>query len=142
MKTFITLLAVMMTLTAQARPGRGQNQRLEIDFGGQLFTGQSTIFLKREIQRKHSRINFNKWDLKRVVLVAKSARGFGEAYLQTGRQQSRIETVDGNRFDFQNRGNYHRIPFRAPGQDNGKSSLLPRKSNRDAHMSRENVLLS
>lgn len=120
MKFMVTALVMMMALTAQARPGRGENQRLEIDFGGQLFRGESTIFLKQEIQRKHPRINFNKWDLKRVVLVAKSARGFGEAYLQTGREQSRVETVDGNRSDFQSRGNYHRIPFPAPGQDKGK----------------------
>lgn len=123
MKTLITILALVTALTTQARPDRNGNQQLEIDFGGQLFQGQSTIYLKQEIRRKHPRINFDKWDLKRVVLVAKSARGFGEAYLQTGRQQSRVETVDGNRYDFQNRGNYHRIAFRAPGQDKGHWQL-------------------
>lgn len=119
MKTLITVMAIMMTLTAQARPGRDGNQRLEIDFHDQVFRGQSTIFLKQEIKRQHPRIKFDRWDLRRVVLVAKSARGFGEAYLQVGRRQSRIETVDGNRFDFQDRRNYHRIPFPAPGQDRG-----------------------
>ena len=118
MKTCLTVVAMMMTLMVSARAQ--QNQRLEIEYGGQIFKGQSVLFLKQEITKKHPRINFKKWDLKRVVLVAKSARGFGEAHLKVGRDESRIETIDGNRPDFRNQGNYHRISFRSPGPDQGK----------------------
>ncbi len=120
MKTFMTLMMIVAALSIQARPGQQNRQRLTIDFHGQVFQGQSTIFLKKEIQKMHPRINFQKWDLKRVVLHAKSARGFGEAYLKVGRNESRIETIDGNRFDFRGPGNYHRVVFPAPGQDQGK----------------------
>lgn len=120
MKTILAVLALMISLSAQARPGNNGQQRLEIDLGDQIFQNQSVIRLKQEIKKRHPRINFNNWDLKRVVLVAKSARGFGEASLKVGRRGSRIETVDGNRFDFRRRGHYHRVAFFAPGSDRGK----------------------
>lgn len=118
MKALITLLAVTISLSSFAQ--RGQNRRFEIPFHGELFKGQNTIFLKRELKNQFPRLNLKNWDLKRVVLVAKSKRGQGQAYLQVGGFDSRIEFVDGNRFDFDNRGNFHRIPFEAPRRDNGK----------------------
>lgn len=120
MKTYLTFLMILIALGAQARPGHGQRERLTIDFHGQLFRGHSTIYLKQEIRKLHPRINFKKWDLKRVILHAKSARGYGEAYLQIGPQQSRIETIDGNGYDFRQPGNYHRVVFTSPGNDPGK----------------------
>ncbi|MCF8058989.1 MAG: hypothetical protein K9K67_06820 [Bacteriovoracaceae bacterium] len=117
MKTCLTALAMMMALSVSAN--LGQNERVEINYGGQVFQGQNTLFLKKEVTKLYPRINFQNWDLKRVVLVAKSARGFGEAYLKVGRDESRIETIDGNRFDFNDPGNFDRIPFVASGPDNG-----------------------
>lgn len=129
MKSLMTVLMMVLAFTSAARPIRplpqlpSEPQQFEIDFYDQVFTRDSTIFLKQELKKLRPRMNFENWDLKRVVLVAKSARGFGEAYLQIGRDQSRIETVDGNHFDFQSNGNYHRIPFRSPGPDAGKWQL-------------------
>lgn len=114
---------IVLAMGIQARPGQPQQQRLTLDFYGELFTQESTLFLKQEILRKHPRINFQNWDLKRVVLHAKSARGYGEAQLQIGRQDSRIETVDGNSYDFRQPGNYHKVVFTSPGSDQGKWQL-------------------
>jgi hypothetical protein len=121
MKSCITVLmmALALTATVNARPNQQQQKRFELDFYGQVFQQQSKIFLKQEIKKIRPNFNPSKWDLKRVVLVAKSAAGFGQAYLQTGRDQSRVETVDGNRPDFRSNGNYHRVVFPAPGQDQG-----------------------
>lgn len=121
MKSCLTVIVMALAFVANvnARPHQQQNQRFEIDFYGQQFQGQSTIYLKQEIKKLRPRIDFTNWDLKRVVLVAKSARGYGSAYLQTGREQSRHETVDGNPRSFRSHGDYHRIPFPAPGRDNG-----------------------
>jgi hypothetical protein len=117
MKTFITLLTVVASLSTLAQ--RGQNRRFELPMSGKQFKGQNTIFLKQELKKQFPRLNVAKWDLKRVVLVAKSKKGQGKAYLQVGRFDSRVEFIDGNRHDFQDRGYFHRIPFEAPRKDKG-----------------------
>ena len=118
MKTLITLITVVASLSAFAQ--RGQNRRFEIPMYGEQFKGQNTIYIKQELKKQFPRLKIAKWDLKRVVLVAKSKKGQGKAYLQVGRFDSRTEFIDGNRFDFQDRGYFHRIPFEAPRRDNGK----------------------
>ena len=40
--------------------------------------------------------------------------------MQIGRQDSRVETIDGNGYDFRQPGNYHRVVFASPGRDGGK----------------------
>jgi hypothetical protein len=117
MKSIITAIAVVASLSTLAQ--RGQNQQIELSMNEKTFQGQSTIFLKQEIKKQYPRVNVERWDLQRVVLVAKSAKGNGKAFLQVGSFDSRIEQIDGNRFDFQNRGGFHRIRFEAPRLDNG-----------------------
>jgi len=117
MKSLITLITIVASLSTMAQ--RGRNQQIELNMGNQAFRGQSTIFLKKEIKKQFPRIQFENWDLQRVVLVAKSRGGRAQAFLQVGRFNSRVEFIDGNRFDFNNRGGFHRIPFEAPRRDNG-----------------------
>ena len=118
MKSLIAAITIFTSLTAFAQGG--QKRRFEIPMHGKKFQGQSTIFLKQELKRQFPRLKIDRWDLKRVILVAKSKRGNGQAYLQVGRFDSRSEFIDGNRFDFQERGSFHRIPFEAPRRDQGK----------------------
>ncbi len=96
-----------------------QMRQLEIDFHGQEFRGQTTLKLKQEIKRAYPRLNLERAELERVVLVAKSRAGQAQARLLVGRYDSRIEQIDGNRFDFNSAGHFHRIPFEAPNRDNG-----------------------
>lgn len=116
MKSLLSVFFVLCALTTHANQ---REQVFEIDYNKQIFTQESVLHLKQEIKKLHPRINFDNWNLKQVTLVAKSARGFGEAYLKVGPRESRIETVDGSRFDFNDNGNFHQIKFPAPGQDNG-----------------------
>lgn len=117
MKTLITILTIVASISTLAQ--RGQSRQIELDMGNQLFQGQNTLFLKKEIKKRYPRIRFESWDLQRVVLVAKSKGGRAQAFLKVGRFDSRVEVIDGNRFDFNNRGGFHRIPFEAPRRDNG-----------------------
>ncbi len=106
------LLLTSVSVSAQMR-------QLEIDYNGREFSGQTTLKLKQELSRAYPRLNLDRADLERVVLVAKSRAGNAQARLLVGRYDSRIEQIDGNRFDYNSAGNFHRIPFEAPNRDNG-----------------------
>lgn len=106
------LLLTSVSVSAEMR-------QLEIDYNGQEFRGETTLKLKQEIKRAYPRLDIERAELERVVLVAKSKAGNAQARLLVGRYDSRIEQIDGNRWDFDTAGNFHRIPFEAPNRDNG-----------------------
>ena len=83
------------------RPGYGNDvRRFELDLNQhRVFRGENTIGLKRMLRDQYG-INSKRFDLRKVVLVAKSARGRGLAYLTVGDASSFEESIDGNRYDF------------------------------------------
>lgn len=113
MKSFIALIMMSAIFSTSAAPNR-QRRRLVLDFQNQIFRQHSQIKLKQEIKRQYPNFNFQKFDLVRAVLVAKSKRGYGQAYLKVGPFESRTETIDGNRYDFHSNNNYQRTIFTAP----------------------------
>lgn len=117
MKSCIGLLMFAAAFSSSAAPA-AQNRRLVLNFGNQIFRQQTQIKLKQEVKRQYPNFNFQKFDLVRAVLVAKSKKGYGQAYLKVGAYESRIETIDGNRFDFPSNANYQRTIFTAPQPNN------------------------
>ena len=97
------------------RPGYGNDvRRFELDFNQhRVFRGENTIGLRRMLRDQYG-INSKRFNLKKVVLVAKSARGRGLAYLTVGYFSSFEETINGNRYDFDSRGGFDRVRFRSP----------------------------
>jgi len=112
-KSCVGLMMFVAAFSNSAAPAR-QNRRLILDFGNQVFRQQTQIKLKQEVKKQHPNFNFQKFDLVRAVLVAKSKRGYGQAFLKVGSFESRMETIDGNRFDFRSNANYQRTIFAAP----------------------------
>ncbi len=117
MKKLITLVAVVATVSAMARPGN--ESKFDIQLGGKTYQGRNSLSLEHLFKKNHPRLNFNNWDFKRVVLHAKSKKGRAQANLTIGRFQSRSEFIDGNNYDFHNQGYFHQIPFEAPRGDRG-----------------------
>ena len=112
MKLKISLFILFIALATQV--SAESVQRFVLRYDGEVFRGQSTIYLKREIRNQHPHMRLRNLHLERVVVVAKSARGNGLVYLQTGAYRSREELIDGNRHDFLGQGQYFRIPFSSP----------------------------
>lgn len=89
-------------------------ERVTFNFNERIYRNKSTIGLKQLIRNRFPRVNLNQIELNRVTLVAKSARGGASAILFVGNNSSRRINIPGNRFDFQNPGNYFRINFISP----------------------------
>lgn len=71
-------------------------QQIVINLGGQVMQGQNSIIpLKRLAVRQNPRLNLEAMDLKKVTLIAKSARGMGQATLVVGQSASYPETIGG-----------------------------------------------
>lgn len=96
-------------------------KRVRIPMGGDLFTQDSAIFLKREL--KDLGYNLKNKKLRKVVLVAKSKRGHGQAELQIGQKMKPMKNIDSAQggFGFQSDRprSYNRIKWRAQGQTKG-----------------------
>ena len=103
-------------------------KRVRIDMGGQLMTQESTIFLKRELRRMG--YDVRNADLKRVVLVAKSKRGRGQAKLVVGQNATFADNVgpaqNGLGFQSERPASYNRIPFRHSGDSRGRWQIQMR----------------
>lgn len=111
----VLLACLFLSFTAKA-------ERYVLDFNDWHLQGQSTIALKQELQRRYGNLPFQRMDLQRVVLLAKSAYGGARATLVVGPQQSNPQIIPGNPRDFQNPANYTytRLRFNPPsGNDRG-----------------------
>ena len=88
---------------------------------GELFTQESTIFLKRELKNMGYKVRNKK--LRKVVLVAKSKRGRGQAELMIGQNYKPAKTIamaqDGFGFQSDRPASYNRIKWRAQGNTQG-----------------------
>ncbi|MEO0336424.1 MAG: hypothetical protein AAF202_08515, partial [Pseudomonadota bacterium] len=100
MRAIVIALLSTITLAFTFNAGAQETRRFEIDMGDRVYRQDSTIALKRLIQRRHPNVNLNRWKLKRVRLVAKSRRGRGQAQLVVGNWRSFSERVDGRQVDW------------------------------------------
>tara|TARA_Y100000780_G_scaffold231096_1_gene255053 strand:- start:28151 stop:28825 length:675 start_codon:yes stop_codon:yes gene_type:complete len=116
MKKVVTSAVALMTLSISAAP---QKKSVVLQFDHQQFKKQSVIKLKQEVKKVHPKMDLTKWNLKKVVLRAKSKRGKAEAFLKIGPSVSAVEAIEGNQFDFQSNRAYHPITFQTFG-DNDK----------------------
>lgn len=95
--------------------------RVRIGMGGQLMTQQSTLFLRRELNRLG--YNTKGRNLRRVVLVAKSKAGRGQARLQVGNGNYGVRNVaqapHGKAFQNESPQSYNRIPWNVRGRTPG-----------------------
>lgn len=120
MRLALVSLLVLTTVTsafAQRHPGQ-QRDRIQLHLDQHL-RGQQTIALKRELRYQHPGLNLRNLKLKAVRLVAKSARGMGEATLSVGQNQSYPVTIGGHPQDFHVNAPYtfQRVRIQNPSYD-------------------------
>lgn len=94
---------------------RSDRRELSLDLRDQVFRGQQVIPLKQIIRRQYPRLNMRDLTLKRVVLLAKSRGGRGQASLFAGGETSFSETIPGNpnEFDSNRPRSFYRVALRA-----------------------------
>ena len=96
-------------------------RRVRIPFGGELFAGENTLFLKRELRAMGYNVRNAK--LRKVVLVAKSRRGRGKAELMIGQNYKPVKTVGlaqaGYGFQSERPASFNRIRWNARGRTPG-----------------------
>ncbi|MGE4132770.1 MAG: DUF3011 domain-containing protein [Bdellovibrionales bacterium] len=85
-------------------------ERFQIEYRDAEFSGNSALFLKRELQRQH-RINPDDYELRSAVLVAKTRQGRGTASLQVGTWRSRDERVNMGDFNDNSPRSFDRVSF-------------------------------
>lgn len=73
-----------------------RNRNISVQLYGQQFRGLSTLKLKKLIKQQNPMINLQMAKIKKVVLVAKSKRGMGEASLIVGQDSSYPEYINGS----------------------------------------------
>lgn len=97
------------------------SHRVRIPMGDQIFSQNSTIRIKQELQRLG--IKPKNKQLRHVTLVAKSRRGRGQVYLQVGQNDSPQKNIarSQNGFEFSSNRpvSYNRIPFNPRGNSQG-----------------------
>lgn len=81
--------------------------------------GPATLFLKKTLRDQYPWVEVEDLDLRRVVLVAKSRHGRGEAYLRVGHRMTETYPVHGrpNEFRDDRRRSFDRIQFTNPSHD-------------------------
>ena len=120
MNTMKKMALTAMALAAIATNAAPEKKRITLKFNHEQFKQESVIKLKREIKKLHPNMDFSKFDLKRVVLLAKSKKGKAEAYLKIGQYESAVESIDGNQFDFSSNQGYSPVVFQSFSEnDNG-----------------------
>lgn len=103
------------------QPAPQQVQRFELWPDQFMYQGQNTLRIMQMLNQEYPRRNFQNFDIKAVVLFAKSAAGRAEATLIKGQgYQSYPETIPGNRYDFRQPGSFHRIALTVPQYAHGR----------------------
>lgn len=108
---------------------RSGERKFVLRVGRRIFTGQSTLPLKRMLRDQYG-VQLNRFDIERVRLVAKSRHGRGTAKLIIGSWNSYPEIIQGNPYDFNSNEHYtfDKLNFRnnARYSQNGPWQLLLR----------------
>lgn len=109
----IKIKKVLVTIKQKRR------HRVELDFAGQRYRGDNTLYLKRALLEQYPSFRFRGKQLKKVILFAKSRRGMGSATLKVGDDLSVAEIVDGNRREFRIDEPYtfYKLIFQNPSYD-------------------------
>jgi len=129
----MTAVAAMATsVHAQGRRGGGgrgpmpapgmRAERKILNYAGQQFRGQNTLFLKRALKNQFPGINLRNKKLGKVIVMAKSEHGRGQAFLVVGQQSSYSQQIPGNPYNFQDYApyTYTRMQFPVQGASQGK----------------------
>jgi hypothetical protein len=121
MLLFSALSMLFLTaFNAEARWGRdrmrGENKRIQLRYFDQHLRGQNILTLKKKWKEQNPRVNFERFDLVAVRLVAKSKMGRGQAKLVVGQEETYSETIGGRPNDFhdQDAYTYSRVRFENP----------------------------
>lgn len=79
----------------------------------------ATLFLKKALRDQYPWVDVDDLELRRVVLIAKSRHGRGEAQLRVGHRMTDMYQVDGGsgRFHDDRRNTFDRIHFSNPSYD-------------------------
>lgn len=115
---FLTLFAPGMAGTALAA-----RDRFVLDYHDSQVRSQrgepATLFLKKALKEQYPWIEIDDIELRRVVLVAKSRHGRGEAQLRVGHRMTEMYRVEGGagRFRDDRRFTFDRIHFSNPSHD-------------------------
>ena len=120
----VSTAAILSVLPASAQYGRGgrgpgyggpgyggpgyggHRDRIVLNYYDQAFRGQNTLYIKQKIRQQYPRLSPRHLQIERVVLVAKSRHGRGQASALIGGRESRSENVFGNPQDF-----HHDVPY-------------------------------
>lgn len=100
-----------------------RNNRVRLDFFGEQFRGENTIRLKQELRRERPNLRLRNFNVKKVILNAKSKQGRGRGTLLVGGDRSLPQMIGGYPANFQsNRPNtFQRVVInnRAYGDSEG-----------------------
>jgi len=97
-------------------------ERIALDFDDRHYQARNdktaTLFLKRELRRQYPWLKVKNFELRKVVLVAKSKRGHGRAQFLVGNNASHPERINGLPDQYHdNRGySFDRVQFRNPSK--------------------------
>ncbi len=99
-------------------------ERYVIEYGDTVIRGHgrspATHLLKKALKQQYPGVDIRNLELERVILVAKTRRGFGDAALRVGKFWSESYQVAGSPWDFYDNSRYtfDRIHFSNPSHDN------------------------
>lgn len=111
-KLLVGFMVMMSAMATQAA------ERFPIRFGGEQMQGSNTIMLRQELRREHG-IRAADYELKKVILVAKTQAGRGTALLSVGGRNTYDQTVAGTPRDFRSDDprTFEEIEFFNPRRD-------------------------
>ncbi len=113
---FMTLLAPGLADTAMAR----DRDRIVLEFEDRHIRSNrgewETLHLKRMLREQYPWVEVDNLDLRRVVLIAKSRHGRGEAQLRVGNRTTEVQPVPGHPGEFRDdrRYTFDRVNFSNP----------------------------
>jgi len=94
------------------------NPEVELHFNHWHLYGRKSVYLKKVFKRQYPGIDVQSFDLRRVVVFAKSQRGRSEGTLRVGNHYSRTRSIYGqpDAFHDPDQG-YREIAFKNPKRD-------------------------
>lgn len=121
----ISLMAIVMMAFLISGNAMAAREKYVLDYGDsnlRSHRGESaTLFLKKTLKEQYPWVDSTDLELRRVVLVAKSRHGRGNAQLRVGNHLSEMYRVDGRSGRFRNdrRDSFDRIHISNPSRDSG-----------------------
>lgn len=117
---FAAIFLILSGFFHQPVQARSSSERYVLDLDDIQLRGHrgepATIFLKRTLKEQFPGVRIADLDLKKVVLVAKTKKGYGRALLRVGQEWSEDISVSGSSRDFYDSSRYtfDRVKFRNP----------------------------